>query len=163
MTGMARGTGRGTGGREIPVQSGSSLPFAVLSVQVRPWERGSGPLVMRSSLVVMWARRRGPNRRARPQTTCPLRARSAGKRRKLTVTPRHGQPGKSAHLRTRQARPSRKPTFQAGNSQHANTQASTQAPPIIPTNFACSFIRCSNAEITSPSNSCGQLNFECHE
>jgi hypothetical protein len=38
------------------------------------------------------------NRRARPQTTCPLPARSAGQRRELTVTP--GQPDAPAHLRT---------------------------------------------------------------
>ena len=48
------------------------------------------------------------NRRARPQATCPLRARSAGQRRELTVTP--GQPDTPAHLRYRQADPLRKPT-----------------------------------------------------
>ena len=48
---MVRGTGHGTAGREIPVQSGSSLPFDVLSVQVTVWEQESRPLVMRRSSV----------------------------------------------------------------------------------------------------------------
>ena len=46
-----RGTGRGTAGREIPVQSVLPLPSAVLSVQVKPPEQATGPLVMRRSQV----------------------------------------------------------------------------------------------------------------
>jgi len=42
-----RGTGRGTGDRDIPVRSVLQVPSAVLSVQVRLLERGDGPLVMR--------------------------------------------------------------------------------------------------------------------
>jgi hypothetical protein len=41
---------------------------------------------------------RAASRRKRQQTACPLRARSAGQHRELTVTP--GQPGTPAHLRT---------------------------------------------------------------
>jgi len=40
----------------------------------------------------------GHRRHARPQTACPLRARSAGQRRELTVT--RGQPYTRAHLHT---------------------------------------------------------------
>ena len=43
-------------------------------------------------------RARGVSCHAQPQTTCPLRARSAGQRRVLTIT--RGQPDAPAYLRT---------------------------------------------------------------
>ena len=46
--------------------------------------------------------RRGANCHARPQTTCPLRARSASQHSELTITP--GQPNTPAHLRGAQRR-----------------------------------------------------------
>jgi Restriction endonuclease len=46
-----RGTGRGTGCCEIPVQSVLPMPSVVLSVQVTPREQATGPLVMRRSSV----------------------------------------------------------------------------------------------------------------
>ena len=44
---LGRGTSRGTGCSEIPVQSALWVPSGVLSVQVMPSVQESGPLVMR--------------------------------------------------------------------------------------------------------------------
>jgi hypothetical protein len=57
----------------------------------------------------------GADCRARPQMACPLRARSAGQRRELTVTP--GQPDTAAHLRTgRLTRCANRPSKQEVNT-----------------------------------------------
>jgi hypothetical protein len=50
---LIRGTGHGTAGHEIPLQSAPSLQFVVLSVQVMLWEPGSKPLVMRRWVVLL--------------------------------------------------------------------------------------------------------------
>jgi hypothetical protein len=84
--------------REVKLDPGASTGTPVRKrARLEPARTGRRPSPARCR------RSRGASCHTRPQTTCPLRARSAGQRRVLAVTP--GQPGMPADLRT--GRPTR--------------------------------------------------------